>query len=1146
MIDWTKNQNDAIESRSKDILVGAGAGSGKTAVLVERVLSILTDKKNKVPAERIVVVTFTRAAAAEMKNRLSKQLLEKKKQDPDNMWLKEQYAGLPKLNMSTVHSFCLKLLREFFGYLDLPSNFDIVSDVEADEIFNKALDITLEQLYSEESYEFDKLSDLFGRAKDDETAVKVLIEFHKFITSFPDAEKWKENFLNGLMDSEGTLVSEAIQILSDYAKSAVEYAIETTQEAKSICLKDEILKIKSIPALDDDLSFFQKVLELLEQGKWNECVKCVENFKHTSFKQIRGNIPEQKDYVYGLRDGVKDVVKGLKKKCFIATEKEFKSENEIIYEASERLFYAANLLDENFMKLKIKKRVLNHDDLERYTVKLLSLNGEEGEKIRAEIASRYDFILVDEFQDTNLLQEKIFKLMSRDKGGFFAVGDVKQSIYRFRKAEPDIFVKKRKEALNDGSKNSEFIPLSRNFRSEKNVIDAINLVFKRIMSEKIGGVDYKNQEEMTTEKKDNLMEPGLELHLIEDSEDVKTDEARYVTGLIKSMIDSGYEVLDDEEKRKCRAGDFCILMRKKENMSVYEACFSELGIKTNSPDQSSFVESSEISVMLAVLGAVANPANDMDMSAAMLSPLFGFAPDDLLRLRIIEKKGSLYSAMLQSDEVKVIGFLEQLNSWRQIAVRQPLDILIEEIMFETSAEEILSSGRNSERRRRNLRLFLNMASDMSKNNVDLSGFLRMLRNGKSDYTQKFDSSYSEDKDRLTVSTIHSAKGLEWPIVFVVETNGQINLQDSRKLPMLFDRKYGIGLKYVKGRSNGSSLSVNIKTPQYKALSFNSVLHTISEEMRLLYVALTRAKQKIIATAAYKNKAFVPKPTGSEHLNPTAVERKKKFMDWMLMAVEKDRSSMSEDERKSESSSYIIKIIDEIPEILPEAKTEDAEKVEVDREELMKILEFDYPASGLVDMKSKYTVSELTEKEYVSDFVRTPSFADRTGVSAAEKGTAVHLFLQHADYIKASESLEEEIKRLEDLEFISSETAELLDRDKLIKFFESEIFPLVTDKNSIREIRLTDFIYAHELNPDLPSELSDEIVVVEGKADCVVVKNDGVILIDYKSDKISDPKALVERYATQLKLYKRALERKFNKPVLKMYVYSFHQNAVIEV
>ena len=439
-----------------------------------------------------------------------------------------------------------------------------------------------------------------------------------------------------------------------------------------------------------------------------------------------------------------------------------------------------------------------------------------------------------------------------------------------------------------------------------------------------------------------------------------------------------------------------------------------------------------------------------------------------------------------------------------------------------------------------------MASDMSKNNVNLSGFLRMLRNGKSDYTQKFDSSYSEDKDRLTVSTIHSAKGLEWPIVFVVETNGQINLQDSRKLPMLFDRKYGIGLKYVKGRSNGSSLSVNIKTPQYKALSFNSVLHTISEEMRLLYVALTRAKQKIIATAAYKNKkAPVHKPTGSEYLNPTAVQDEKSFMDWMLMAVAKDRSSMPDDERKRENSLYLIKYIDKIPEISSETETDDIEKVKIDREELLKILEFDYPASGLVDMKSKYTVSELAEKDFVSDFVRTPSFAEKTGATAAEKGTAIHSFLQHADYFNANRSLEEEIKRLVDSEFITSETAELLDREKLIKFFESEIFPLVTDRDSIREIRLTDFIYAHELNPDLPDEFSDEIVVVEGKADCVVVKNDGVILIDYKSDKISDPKALVERYATQLKLYKRAVERKFNKPVVKIYIYSFYQNAVIE-
>ena len=1144
MINWTDNQKTAIESREKQILVGAAAGSGKTAVLVERVLSILTDEENKVPAERIVVVTFTRAAAAEMKDRLAVRLLEIKKQKPDNVWIREQYAALPKLNMSTVHSFCLKLLGEFFGYLELPSKLRVMSDVEADEIFNKALDITLEQLYSEESYEFDKFSDLFGRAKDDETAVKVLIDFHRFITSLPDAEKWKESFLDGLTDSEGTFVSGAIRILSDYAKSAVEYATETIQEAKSICLKDEILKIKSIPALDDDLSFFQKVLELLEQGKWNECVKYAENFKHIRFNQIRGNIPEQKDYVYGLRDGIKDVVKDLKRKCFIATEKEFESENEIIYETSKRLFSAVNLLDKNLAELKIKKRVLNYDDIERYTVKLLSLNGEEGEKVRSEIASRYDYILVDEFQDTNLLQERIFSLISEDKGSFFAVGDVKQSIFRFRKAEPDVFVQKQKAAQNDDSGISEFIPLSHNFRSERNIIDVLNLIFKRIMSEKIGGVDYKNQEEMTSLKEEVSKEPGLELHLIENSENDKADEVNYVAGLIKSMIDSGYEVSEDDVKRKCRAGDFCILMRKKENMALYEEQLSGLGIKTNSIDQSSFVESSEISTILALLGVVANPTNDIDMSATMLSPLFGFTPDDLLRLRITEKRGSLYRAMLRSKDAKVIGFLEQLNEWRQIAVRQPLDILIEEIMFETSAEEILSSGRDSEKRSRNLRLLLNMASDMSKNNVDLSGFLRMLRSGKRDYKQEFDNSRSEDK--LTISTIHSAKGLEWPIVFFVETNGSINLQDSWKLPMLFDREYGIGLKYVKGRLDGSDISVNVKTPQYKALSLNSELQAKSEEMRLLYVALTRAKQKIIATAAYKNrKAPVKRPTGSEHLNPTAVQDENNFMSWMLMAVSKDRSSMSEDERKRENSLYSIKYIDKIPEISPETETGDIEKVKVDKEELLKILEFDYPASGLIDMKSKYTVSELTEKEYVSDFVRTPSFAEKTGATAAEKGTAIHSFLQHADYFNANRSLEEEIKRLVDSEFITSQTAELLDREKLIKFFESEIFPLVTDSDSIREIRLTDFVYAHELNPDLPDEFSDEIVVVEGKADCVVVKNNGVTLIDYKTDRISDPKVLVERYATQLKLYKRAVERKFNKPVVKMYIYSFYQNAVIE-
>ena len=1171
---WTKSQQNAIEARQGAVLVSAAAGSGKTAVLVERVIQILTDKDGPCDVDRLLIVTFTKAAAAEMKERIRERISEMLRVEPENKNLQRQQIMLSSAHISTVHSFCNELIKENFYKLNVSANFRIADDNEMVLLKDEAIQLVLEEKYKIASKSFLGLVEAFSSSKDDQKLVSTVLTLYNFIRSHPFPEKWLADKLN-FYDEENNLNENTFaKILINYAKMAVNQCLVLTDDSMRAVQEVEKIKLAYEQTLFSDKVALESLKQALNNGIWDQISEELKMFQFMTLKRVTGCSEDSiKLKVQQNRKQIKEIVKNLNK-LFFSDEKQCLEDLRTLKLIISELFELVKDFSLKLDELKTEKNIVDFGDLEHLTLKLLvrqSENGFEKTEVAQSLSSRFDFIMVDEYQDTNEAQDLIFKAISDNEKNLFVVGDVKQSIYGFRQAMPEVFLKRKQEyQLFDANKNNypAKIILDKNFRSRKGILDATNFIFSQLMSESVGEIEYTQDEKLVLgaayEEKNDLDVAVKVLDISESTdESMNVLEARYIGEMISRMIGEGHEVKDKNGARPVTYGDFCILLRSANKHSTeFVKELGLCGIPAWSDTSNSFFGTVEISTMLSLLRIIDNPIQDIPLISTLLSPIFGFTPDDLSEIRVADKAVPIYFALKKKAELedeKCKNFLAEINNYRQLAAAMPSDELIQYVYDRTGYTSIIQATKGGILRLNNLRLLIEYAKDYEKSGYKgLTAFIRFIdRLEEKNADVKSSNSISESTNVVKIMSIHRSKGLEFPVCILANCSRKFNKDVG---DILLHPDLGPGIKLL-DKENLRKYT----TFQREAVKIDLEKKALSEELRVLYVAMTRAKEKLIMLTSLKSpesvlKKLASQVTADSKISPYVVGTAGSFSDWILMCALRHPSGGKLRQIADLTPEIVVNdntnldvdvVIPQESEFVSEESSERPDEIVIDEIFLEKInarLNYAYKYSELAKIPSKVTVSDLVSKnnpEVKFDFAKKPAFLSQEGLNSVQRGTALHAFMQFADLKKASFDLEAEIKFLLEKGFIFIEQAEVLNRAQIQTFLNGELCKrMLKSKKVVREYRFAVNINASEAVPGINQEFADEKVMLQGAVDCVFEENNDIIVVDYKTDKADSEEFLREQYGKQLELYARALHECTGKIVAQKVLYSFYTGTQI--
>lgn len=1193
---WTDEQLAAINVRNRGIIVSAAAGSGKTSVLVERLVRILSDTENKIPADRLAVVTFTNDAAAQMKQRLAAALTEKIASEPENLWLCNQQILLQTAKISTIHSFCFDLIRENIQALDVSAGFRILDGAEEALLMRKAAENVFEKFYKEQPEKTESLADFFsGSQRGDAELEEALLKLYIFLMSIPFYEDWLTDLIN-FYGSD--FVPEADPLVNEYLKR-----LENTY--KKIIGKAEYAQSlfensfgKTSAALGDDIRKLKTALAALKNscGTWDSRT-AEQSFKFARFDTLKGLEDSEKDIKDGImkiRDKYKKELDKLWKGIF--TEEDIRADYKKHAEVLNGIFEMEQAFAEELKTLKTAKNALGLSDAEPLAIKLLAEKDENGRIVKTalakELSEYYSVIMIDEFQDANNNQDLIFKMLSKggtaEKWGsnLFAVGDVKQSIYRFRLANPKLFL----DALSKSEEYSEDMPegenaaisLNKNFRSSGEVIGFVNYVFGMLMTEETGEIEYTEKEALIQGAE--YPEGGRTTEMIivhaenipaenEDEESGDGEaasaaryEAKAVSDRIRSMLGAA-EVYENGTVRLCEPRDFCILMRNKKNADLFVKALDEAGIRACAEEAEGYLRSREISALTSLLSVIDNPMQDIPLAAALMSPMFMLNAEDMAMLAEIKKERDIkyfaaVKAVVSGDTgiteehpvyAKLKRFTETFEKLRLCAASQKLERFIRTIYDSTDFLSAVQVYKDGSQKRANLRLLLDIADSWEKNSDGgLTGFVRYIDNivkRSGDFSRA--SAVSASDNAVAVKTIHKSKGLEYPFVFLCGTSVKFNMQDINSR-MQINSDFGIGFK-IQDRQ---------KLRLYGSFPGNTVReinrsNAVSEEMRLLYVALTRAKEQLFITIPDNEKIRrrtenIRSETAALGIDPGSADS---MLDWIIMAMLphpdggffRDGAIIKQNDSKVRVN--VCKAEADADESGSQSESSSAENV-MPNENSVRMLKdmFGFEYSGELTQKpAKITVTEIAKSGDVNKiYLRRPEFAaEAGGLTAAEKGTAMHTFMQYADYAAAEHSVEDEASRLAENGMLSPGERDSLDIAQLKEFFGTELYARM--KRSVRIRREQKFLIKKSdaaLDDTRLMEYNGNSML-QGIADCMFEEEDGIVLIDYKTDKVQSESVLISRYDLQIKLYAAALEKIFGKRVKEAYLYSFSLGRAVK-
>lgn len=1217
---WTQSQKDAIDARGGTLLVSAAAGSGKTAVLVQRVIERITDPQNPTDADRLLVVTFTKAAAAEMRSRIALEISKLLEKDPINVNLQRQQILLTRAHISTIHSFCSDLIRENFYKLGISPDFRIIEDSEMQILRSEAAESVLEEFYASDDKEFSNLVENFSTGRDDSRIIQAVNNLYDFVRSHPFPKRWLKEKVN--MYSSDIKISDTVwgKALLEYAQDITEYCISLTENSLKLMKEDEKVDTAYSEGFSSDLAGLLSLKKEISSKNWDNIVFQTNNFTYKRLKALRGYKDDPlKNNLQALRKEVQSAIKKLAS-LFNANQKQCGEDIKELSPIMTKLAEVTEKFGEKLDQMKKERHAADFSDLEHYAIKLLITETKddfEPTQDALEISNMFDEVMVDEYQDTNEAQDMIFRAVSKNESNLFMVGDVKQSIYRFRQAMPQIFLRRRELYPNYDRTKDEYpacVVLDKNFRSRKGVTDTVNFVFRQLMSKKTGELDYTNEEELKAGAEfPQKSEPDAQFDVIdisnykiESKENNKTigdfpkgydmikTESCHIADLIYKMTSEPNTISDNGKERPIYYKDICILLRSANNYAhEYARELTALGIPAWADTGGGFFEAYEIKVIISMLRIIDNPMQDIPLLAVMMSPIYGFSSDDLADIRVNSRKSSLYLAVVkaamgdawnkkeqednkandekpvgnksQFKEIKpngdkrVIDFLHEINDYRTLAATMPCGRLIHYVYEKSGYLNIVQAMTNGELRAANLRLLLEYAKKYeSSNSNGLSGFINFidrLQKNKMDLAPA--STISEAANVVKIMSIHRSKGLEFPVCILAGCARKFNKSSS---DVLLHPELGLGVKL----KEPNTLS-RYNTMPREAIALELDRGEMSEELRILYVAMTRAKEKLIMVSAVKDAEktigkLSSRLTSENCIQPYVVRSADSISDWLILCALRHPNGTKLRELVDAPQEIIVNTdikwsINLVNHTKDDSNSDDEKEYEVKpafpdenlKDEILSNINYIYPYSDLKGIQAKVSASHLAESKFSTEYaaVSRPAFLSKTGLTPAERGTALHAFIQFADFERAGKDPENELTRLIEKGYITKEQGSAINLTCLKKFFESSLAKrILTSPKVEREYRFIVEISAGDINPEIHDELKNQPVVLQGAVDCAFEENGELIIVDFKTDRTNNAEELWERYESQLMLYKLALEKCTGKKVNECLLYSFAMNKEI--
>jgi len=1308
-MEWTPEQQKVIHIRNKNVLVSAAAGSGKTAVLVERVISMITEGEAPIDIDRLLVVTFTNAAAAQMREKIGEAIEKRLITQPDSKHLQKQITLLPSAQITTIHSFCLNVIRNYFNMIDLDPSFKMAEEAEITLMKSDVISDILERYYEEGREDFHEFIESYSYAKSDFAVEELILQLYHFSMSYPWPKTWlfEKQKAFDVETIEALNESEWMQELTRYVKVVVSDMQQKNTAAIHICEEGDG-PAAYLTAILSDSELLDKFTGATSYEQYAELLPGI-SFARLSSKREEGVLPEKKDQVKALRDDIKKALKDLESQFFYQSPQEMLQDMQSVSPVMRVLFELTIEFMEAFTKKKEEKNLIDFNDLEHFALKIL-VEEREGEVLPTlaarELSEHFVEILIDEYQDSNLVQETILQSVSRERLDLpnrFMVGDVKQSIYKFRLAMPELFMEKYDnystlDKTEKGEPNYfQRIDLDKNFRSRAVVINCVNAIFEQIMMKSIGGIEYNEEaslkvgaifeeeykdikevaideveedeveideveveidevvidevvidevaideveEEINKEIKEKLKQEkwneinkriasNAELLLVteeeasedgtkananeienslkevlntsgsdNDSEEAiytkRELEARAVANRIKELVnlDTGMVVLDDKTKtyRPAAYRDIVILLRSMSNWSeVFVNTLMQEGIPAYADTSSGYFQTVEIKTILSMLQIIDNPRQDIPLAAVLHSPIVGLTANELAIVRTAYRNESMYTAILSyakegSEEelqIKLCQFVKQLEAFRKMVCHSPIHELLLAVLDQTGYFYYALAMPAGDRRKANIDLLISHAVRFEKGSYSgLFHFIRYIEK-----LHKYDVDFGEavtvgeQDNTIRIMSIHKSKGLQFPIVFVAGMGKQFNTQDL-KSKIVLHSEFGVGPEYI-----DSKLRTKVPTLLKKVIQKKVQIENLGEELRILYVAMTRAKEKLIMTGYLKAGRELTQKVFSFYQLMSA----NSYLDWVLPAMINRMDDISNHMIKD---GMVITIRNQadftgeelIKQIFVEHDKEEFLSTKDDeiydpsaREEIKTRFNFIYPYQKDAGLKGKMSVSELkkigqlidedqsevlfgrpAQRELMSNHndevedATIPNFIrQKEIVSGTDRGTLYHKVLELIDLAK-THNKEELIAQLHDMVRrgqIKESDIELLNLDYINGFLQSEVAARMCRAKAMgklyKEKQFVIGIKASEVKKELDSE---ELILIQGIIDVFFEEDGELVLLDYKSDIVKDQgeELLIKRYQVQLDYYQRALEQMMKKKVKEKIIYSLHLGKEIRI
>ena len=1211
MPEWTKEQKRAIEEKGNNILVAAAAGSGKTTVLVERVIQKII--KDRIDIDRLLIVTFTNAAASEMRERILNALYKEIDKNPTDIHLQKQIVLLNKANICTIDAFCLEIIKNNFFEIGISSNFRIADNIELELLKQEAMEDLFEKLYLDRDKKFEKLIDIYAGYKGDETLKELIFKIYDNIQSNPFQYEW--------LDEKIEYFNVKKHIEEDFSKSKwgkvliENYRNEIIDEINSLkVIKNRLQNYTELEkyynVINNDIDGLNDVKNSL--NNWDEAYNVSNNLKFKTWPTDKKVTMDLKDEAKSARDIIKEKYNKITKKTFIYNSKEAYQDIYEMYDILKNLGDLVVKFAKCFEEKKLEKNIMDFGDIEHNALKILIKKDKNGNYIPSEIAEKlkdkFEEIAIDEYQDSNLIQEYILTSISKGNN-IFMVGDVKQSIYKFRQARPELFLEKYETYSNDISENGikgVKIQLFKNFRSRKSVIDLTNLLFDNIMSKKLGDIEYTKQEYLNfvanfQDSEDNKNK--AELHIIDLKNSQKEDEsiyeddiyededkleenkklekpeieAKYVAGEIKRIIDSEYKIYDKNVGyRNIQYKDIVILLRATSMVSnIYEKELYDIGIPVYSDTGEDYLETLEIQRIISLLKIIDNPYQDIPLLTVLRSPIFDFSDEELTTIRLVNRENYFYKTMEEaiennsledSTKNKIKNLISSIEKWREEEKYLKLNELIWKIYIDTGYYSYVGLTKNGELKQANLKLLFEKAKDYEK--ISFKGLFNFVK-----YIEKIKKSNAdmnsakiigENENVVRIMSIHKSKGLEFPVVFLCRSDKNINMRSLNE-NILLDQDLGIGPKYI-----NYERKIEYNTAAREAVRLKSKNESISEEMRILYVALTRAKEKLIIVGIKNdyekdidNKKELLKIYEKEQnnkINHLLVQKYTSYLDWLELMYLNNIQNIND---------YLeMKIINE-DEINIELEQKNEEyRLEFSKDKELNKLdetlnwEYKYILDTLVPSKTSVTkikkLINLENKDKLEKIIAIddnennnaleikPEFMKDEKITQAQKGTIIHLCLQKLD-LKRNYNMSDIVDLINKLEYqniITNQERKSININKIKNFVDSEFAERIRNAKFIEKEKP---FYTYVKAKDIYNNSSEENILVQGIIDLYFIeKNGNVVLVDYKTDYVTNENELIEKYKTQLELYKNALEKSLNKKIKDTFIYSVYLGKEIKI